>query len=378
MDLESRVRQFGLTVIYESQQGPLVDIVFVHGLNGHPHRTWTSTTSNKAGTFWPVDLLPEVLSQNRVRILTYGYNANVTSFTDGASKDRILNHSETLAAQLAANRRLKRCSERPIIFVCHSLGGLVVKRALIYSRSITNEKVEHLRSIYVSTYGILFLGTPHNGSEVAKWGILLQNICAAVLPKKFMDSSPHLIKALKTNNETLQNINSLFTDMVPRFHIYFFHETLSTDVKGSRELIVDETSAAPYTDGAERMGIEADHSHMCKFDDENAPGYEAVAEALLRYSGDAPATIQERWNEEDRTRMIIRTQKAKEIFGDSVELHSAAETATSAAGRQYRTVVGGNLSGRALPSTDEAFTFKEDEIEEPLDFEPNDTFYRRL
>ncbi|KAL2835613.1 hypothetical protein BJY01DRAFT_258990 [Aspergillus pseudoustus] len=313
MDLASRIKQFGLTQVYESPN-PLVDIVFVHGLNGHPHRTWTST---KTGAFWPVDLLPEVLDQNRVRILTYGYNANVTSFTDGASKDRILNHSETLAAQLAANRTIKKCTDRPIIFVCHSLGGLVVKRALIYSRSLTNEKVEHLRSIYVSTYGILFLGTPHNGSEVAKWGLLLQNICAAVLPKKFMESSPQLVKALKTNNETLQNINSLFTDMIPRFHIYFFHETLSTDVKGTRELIVDESSAAPYADGVERMGIEADHSHMCKFDDENAPGYETVAEALLRYSRDAPATIQERWREEEKTRMIIRTQKAREIFGDA-------------------------------------------------------------
>ncbi|KAL2829679.1 hypothetical protein BDW59DRAFT_141781 [Aspergillus cavernicola] len=312
MDPVSRIRQFGLTLIYESPD-PLVDIVLVHGLNGHPHRTWASKSTN---TFWPIDLLPDVVSQNRVRILTYGYNANVTSFTDGASKDRILNHSETLAAQLAANRTLKRCPERPIIFVCHSLGGLVVKRALIYSRSITNEKVEHLRSIYVSTYGILFLGTPHNGSEVAKWGLLLQNICSAVLPKKVMESSSQLIKALKTNNETLQNINSLFADMLPRFHIYFFHETLSTDVKGSRELIVDENSAAPYADGVERMGIEADHSHMCKFDDENAPGYEAVAEALLRYSRDAPATIQERWDEEEKTRMIVRTQKAKEIFGD--------------------------------------------------------------
>ncbi|KAL4868892.1 hypothetical protein BDV12DRAFT_91119 [Aspergillus spectabilis] len=314
MELASRIRQFGLTQVYESPD-PVVDIVFVHGLNGHPHRTWTSS---KTGIFWPVDLLPGVISQNRgVRILTYGYNANVTSFTDGASKDRILNHSETLAASLAANRTIKNCPERPIIFVCHSLGGLVVKRALIYSRSLTNEKVEHLRSIYVSTYGILFLGTPHNGSEVAKWGLLLQNICSAVLPKKFMETSPQLIKALKTNNETLQNINSLFTDMIPRFRIYFFHETLSTDFKGTRELIVDETSAAPYADGVERMGIEANHSHMCKFDDDNAPGYEAVAEALLRYSRDAPATIHERWGEEDKTRMIIRTQKAREIFGDA-------------------------------------------------------------
>ncbi|KAL2815023.1 hypothetical protein BJX63DRAFT_431122 [Aspergillus granulosus] len=352
MDLASRIKQFDLTLVYESPS-PLVDIVFVHGLNGHPHRTWTST---KTGAFWPVDLLPEVLDQSRVRILTYGYNANVTSFTDGASKDRILNHSETLAAKLAANRTIKKCSERPIIFVCHSLGGLVVKRALIYSRSVTNEKVEHLRSIYVSTYGILFLGTPHNGSEVAKWGLLLQNICSAVLPKKFMESSPQLVKALKTNNETLQNINSLFTDMIPRFHIYFFHETLSTDVKGTRELIVDETSAAPYADGVERMGIEADHSHMCKFDDENAPGYEAVAEALLRYSRDAPATIQERWREEEKTRMIIRTQKAREIFNDA-SIGPDFPPDRSA------------LSGRTLspPAPAHSLTMKEYELEEPSD-----------
>lgn len=47
------------------------------------------------------------MSQTPVRILSYGYNANVTSFTDGASKDRILNHSETLAANLAANREVR-------------------------------------------------------------------------------------------------------------------------------------------------------------------------------------------------------------------------------------------------------------------------------
>lgn len=190
----------------------------------------------------------------------------------------------------------------------------MVKRALIHCRNVANEKLEHLRSIYVSTYGILFLGTPHNGSDLAKWGLLLQNICSAVLPKKFMDSSPQLIKALKTDNETLQNINRMFAEIMPRFHIYFFHETRPTDLKGTREFIVDETSAAPDFDGVERMGIEADHSHMCKFADEDSPGYEAVAEALLRYSRDAPATIADRWVEERRTRMVEKRAKANEIY----------------------------------------------------------------
>lgn len=190
----------------------------------------------------------------------------------------------------------------------------MVKRTLIYCRNVSNEKIEHLRSIFVSTYGILFLGTPHNGSDVAKWGLLLQNICSAVLPRKFFDSSPHLVKILRSNNETLQNINSLFVEIMSRFHIYFFHETLPTDVKGTREVIVDESSAAPQMEGVERMGIEADHRNMCKFEDDGAPGYEAVAEALLRYSRDAPHTIVERWAEEEETRRVMKRTKVREIF----------------------------------------------------------------
>ncbi|KAJ6083181.1 hypothetical protein N7467_007316 [Penicillium canescens] len=305
------IKPFGLSQIYVPRDEPKVDIVFVHGLNGSPHDSWTSKTT---GCFWPVDLLPDILAAQRPRILTYGYNANVTAFTDGVSRDSVVSHAETLASSLAANRSLKECSDRPIIFVCHSLGGLVVKRALIYSRSLSNEKTEHLRSVYVSTFGILFLGTPHNGSDIAKWGLLLHNICSAVLPKKFMEASPQLVKALRTNNETLQHINSLFVDIMGRFHIYFFHETRSTDVRGTREVIVDEASAAPYMEGVERMGIEADHSHMCKFDDENAAGYEVVAEAILRYSRQAPTIIKDRWVEERNVRTQEKKAKAREIY----------------------------------------------------------------
>ncbi|EPS29829.1 hypothetical protein PDE_04779 [Penicillium oxalicum 114-2] len=350
------VKQFGLTQIYVPPRGeiPTVDIVLVHGLNGHPETSWTSKTS---GCFWPVDLLPDVLGPLRPRILTYGYNANVVAFTDGASRDSVVSHAETLASTLAANRNLRSCPNRPIIFICHSLGGLVVKRALIYSRSLSNEKTEHLRSVYVSTFGILFLGTPHNGSDMAKWGLLLQKICSAVLPKKFMETSPQLIKSLQTNNETLQHINSLFADIMSRFHIYFFHETRSMDVKGTREIIVDESSAAPYFEGVERGGIEADHSHMCKFDDENSPGYEVVAEAILRYSREAPSVIADRWIEERKTRAMEKRAKAREIYDgtDDPTDRGTPELNARAPGRNTH----------FLPAPDESVTLKDYKIEEP-------------
>jgi hypothetical protein len=102
-DWTAKVKTIGLTQVYCTKEKPLVDIVFVHGLNGHPYNTWST---KEPPVFWPADLLPSLLEPCKVRILTYGYNANVTAFTDGASKDHIHQHAETLASTLAANRNV--------------------------------------------------------------------------------------------------------------------------------------------------------------------------------------------------------------------------------------------------------------------------------
>lgn len=201
-------------------------------------------------------MLPPILEEEKARILVYGYDADVTSFTDGATKDKIHNHAEHLIAELAANRRIRKATERPIIFIAHSLGGLVVKRALIHSSEIRGQKTQHLRSIFISTYGILFLGTPHKGSDVAQWGSRLEWICNAVMPSGIVDSSNQLVDALKTNNETLQNIDRQFMQFMgtqfptaqrlpkkgnadvemitDKFHIFFFHEAKPTFLKAGK------------------------------------------------------------------------------------------------------------------------------------------------
>lgn len=77
--------------------------MFVHGLNGSSYNTWAT---KKPEVFWPSDLLPQTLSDIEVRILTYGYNANVSAFMDGASKDKLHNHAEHLVGSLVANRNV--------------------------------------------------------------------------------------------------------------------------------------------------------------------------------------------------------------------------------------------------------------------------------
>ena len=73
----------------------------IHGLNGHPFKSWSS---DKSGVCWlgEQDLLPKAIKN--ARILTWGYNANMTSLLGHTSSDRILQHAQTLVAQLEADR----------------------------------------------------------------------------------------------------------------------------------------------------------------------------------------------------------------------------------------------------------------------------------
>ncbi|KAJ5716197.1 hypothetical protein N7493_008108 [Penicillium malachiteum] len=307
--IKAIVKPSGLTAVY-TPRNPTVDIVFVHGLNGHPYDTWTS----QSGCFWPVELLVDALGPLQPRILTYGYKLSVEIFTDGAPRDSFLAHGETLVGHLSANRNLRDCADRPIIFVCHSLGGLVVKSALIHSHgTFQHQKLGHLYSVYLSTFKILFLGTPHDRSGNVKWGSLLRNICTAVLPEKFLKASPQVVTALCTNNERLQRINSQFEDIMSVFKIYFFYENRLTDPQGALDVAVDETSAAPYIPGAKRSGIDADHAYMCKFEGRNDPCYEMVAEAILQYSSQAPTVIANRWLTENSTTQTQAQVKKAEV-----------------------------------------------------------------
>lgn len=104
-----------------------VDIVLVHGLNGEPQKTWTAAN----GTFWPTDLLPVTLTGLAVRILVYGYNADVYAFgysERSASSDMIYQHAQTLVTALVMERKSENKDENPIIWVAHSLGGILVKK----------------------------------------------------------------------------------------------------------------------------------------------------------------------------------------------------------------------------------------------------------
>lgn len=158
------------------------------------------------------------------------------------------------------------------------------RQALSYSHTRTGSKVSHEYDIFSSTYGILFFGTPHAGSEKANWLAYLKNIS--------LSTHSNLVSALEKESETLQNITDYFVPLMKNFSIFFFWEQRMTKLKvGLKDYIVSRESAAPLYDDTERAGIEADHSGMVKFDKPSSQAFQMVIDALLRYCAEAPAVI---------------------------------------------------------------------------------------
>jgi alpha-beta hydrolase superfamily lysophospholipase len=95
------------------------------------------------------------LRDERANVLVYGYNADVySSRNDRSACDNFIHqHAQTLVTTLTHYRKSEGSLRRPIIWVAHSLGGLLVKRALLYSNDLQTDHSEDYRSIFVSTYG---------------------------------------------------------------------------------------------------------------------------------------------------------------------------------------------------------------------------------
>lgn len=109
----------------ESDEGDIVDLVALHGLNGHYRKTWTATPPMGKPKNWLEDFLPEQISN--ARIMSYGYNS---AFQFSKSVADIGTFAEQLLHSLIAKRRSQSERKRPVIFICHSFGGLVFKQVL--------------------------------------------------------------------------------------------------------------------------------------------------------------------------------------------------------------------------------------------------------
>ncbi|KAK3307268.1 uncharacterized protein B0T15DRAFT_414325, partial [Chaetomium strumarium] len=257
-----------------------VDIVFVHGLTGDREKTWTARGASEP---WPKALLPSELPT--ARVLTFGYDAYVADWRGIVSQNRIGNHAWNLLTSLATYRERDETNERPIVFVCHSLGGLVCEDALVTSRQ---RPEKHLRNILQSTRAIAFLGTPHHGAGLARWAELLSRYVGLV-----KQTNTKIVAVLRQESEMLARIQDSFHTMViarskegqRQINITCFFEELP--LLGVGQVVPQHSAILP---GYIPIGIHSNHMDMARFASADDPGFTAVCGELRRWIKEMDAT----------------------------------------------------------------------------------------
>ncbi|KAF2963181.1 hypothetical protein GQX73_g10402 [Xylaria multiplex] len=286
------VQRIGFTRLSrETRSSPKVNIVFIHGLRGHPRETWEAEANERAvetsrrrhrlrkifgrqsvastqasadeniienNVFWPQDYLLEDVPE--AEVWTYGYNADVIGgLFQANNQNSISQHGQDLAM--------------PIIFVAHSLGGIVIKDAI--RRSELSQSRTKL---------IIFLGTPHRGSSSAGWGVIASNLAKLAL----QDTNKRLVQTLETNSEVLDNIHNEFLKIADKGSIkaHSFQEARAiSGVKGLDGKVVDDYSSKlglpPSSETVE--SIDANHMQIAKCKDKTDPQYQAIVGVLKQF-----------------------------------------------------------------------------------------------
>ncbi|KAK3385401.1 hypothetical protein B0H63DRAFT_182369 [Podospora didyma] len=302
------VQRLGFTELSGGKErtGPFkVNIIFVHGLRGNPQHTWegsrvspadaapgekkrrwltffmsndntaggSSTTSESSsfvssGTiFWPDEYLTEDIPE--ARVWTYGYNADaIGGMFQPNNQNSISQHGRDFAVEL--NREID--NELPILFVAHSLGGIITKDAMRRSKGL------HSR-----TSLIVFLGTPHRGSAYAEWGQIASNLASLGL----QDSNKKRVQTLEVNSEILDNIHEQFKTIVfeSSIRIHSFQEARGiSGMKGLHNKVVDDfRSKLDLPEAIETVeSIDANHMQMARCSDRKDPQYRKIIGVLKK------------------------------------------------------------------------------------------------
>lgn len=256
-----------------------VDICFIHGLTGNRDSTWTAKGQTEP---WPKTLLPAELPDLKARIFTYGYDAYIVRWGH-ASSNQLTDHAMNFLQKVTADREKNNASDRPLIIVAHSLGGLVSKQAILKSK---NSPEVHLQNLYNMTKGIIFMGTPHTGSWIADWGEIFVDIFGIL-----KSTNMTLLRVLQTKDELLLSLNEDFLYLLrtlregpkngKKISVICFFEELGYPKFGH---IVSKASATFASDPP--ISVHANHSDMVKFATTIDDGFQSVAAQLRRWTNE--------------------------------------------------------------------------------------------
>ncbi|KAH7109099.1 hypothetical protein B0J11DRAFT_601969, partial [Dendryphion nanum] len=218
----------------------------------------SETPSQSPGVFWPEHFLapdiPEAI------VWTFGYNVDSLA---GKNMNTVNDHSRDLVNRL--ERELD--DNRPIVFIAHSLGGIVLKDAI--------KKSENVR---LRTKMIIFLGTPHRGSGAAAWGQILSTLITIVGLKP----NRQIFKTLGLDSEILNRIHADFMNLLAGNRIKIFSLQEGRVLGGINRKVVDNFSSKLDLprDMETVESIDANHMQMARFGSKEDEGYRVIRDIL--------------------------------------------------------------------------------------------------
>ncbi|KAJ6003890.1 hypothetical protein N7540_013172 [Penicillium herquei] len=280
---------FGFTQLYSpDEKEPVVaDVIAIAGLDGHAYGSWQGR--GNLGRMWLRDFLSKDLPQCRTMI--YGYNSKLSSH----GVDTILDYGRELIEEIKKIRNTKELQRRPLIFIAHSFGGIILAHCLVRAIQTMEEDHPAITSLHRATYGMILFAIPHKG--------LVMDDIQQMLAGDERHPRGHLLQQISSKSDLLVHQLADFKNLIRDRKVVSFYETEQT-----RRLVLDAESGRwkrtgdfVTTVGADsallqlpdhvedKVPLHADHSMVVKFDTRNAAGYRTALEKLRQFSTDAPS-----------------------------------------------------------------------------------------
>jgi predicted alpha/beta hydrolase family esterase len=227
------------------------DVIFIHGLGGDARGTWQQKR-NDGDSFWSVWLGEDLPN---VGVWSLGYEVEPFKWK-GSTMPLVDRATNTLALLDSYG-----IGDHPLVFIAHSLGGLLVKQML---RHALDFGTPQWKAITGQTKGIVFLSTPHSGSDIASW----MRYIGWILGKSVS------VKELEANHSRLRELNQVYRnhERLKRIPIEVYCEKQKT----SGLLVVDESSADPGIPGVVPIPVDCNHISIAKPESRNSLIYRRV------------------------------------------------------------------------------------------------------
>jgi len=247
---------FQLNEIYTPPNGlPVADIVFIHGLGDGFKSCWQNTSGSE-GDVWPI-----FLAEKFPGMSIWGLDYPTSKFSSYLNKSDL--SLLTVASSLSELLRAKKVGSRPLILICHSLGGIIAKAML---RACESSTTATKKAIFDNCNGVVFIASPHNGSGLAS----ILNLIPGVASKQTAE--------LTTANELILDLGNWYKNRAPASGILSaaFYETMKTN----GAMVVDAGSANPGVANCDPIAVDANHQEICKFGHPDDFGYVCILNFL--------------------------------------------------------------------------------------------------